>query len=160
MSVKPLFSRSAAKVVAAALPLLYAATASAAIFVTYLAPLGITTSGVANLRASVNSTSGLTYDAQFEYGLTTGYGSTTALQSGVVTPNFNGTVSSGAIGGLSCGTTYHYRLDIPAAANYPDDSFTTTACPAPALSDWAKPTMAGLLLLAGAFYLRKRARRA
>ena len=66
------------------------------------------TSNSATLGGKVNP-NGLATTAQFDYGLTTAYGSTASV---TLSPN-NGTtdqIVSAAISGLSPGTTYHYRL--------------------------------------------------
>src|SRR6185503_11335381 len=72
-------------------------------------------------------------DAQFQYGTTAGYGSTTpavALGSG----NVPVAIGSGAITGLACNTLYHFRATATNAGgttNGSDATFTTSACPPP-----------------------------
>ncbi len=64
------------------------------------------TSSTATLNGSVNP-NGATTTVHFEYGLTTGYGSSTAAHSysGYTTQNVSANIS-----GLSPNTTYHFRL--------------------------------------------------
>jgi hypothetical protein len=81
------------------------------------------------LRGSV-SPAGQQTSYQFEYGTSTSYGSKTPLaDAGAGT----GTVSATAtIGGLSPGTTYHYRLvatNVTESTAGPDRTFTTSATP-------------------------------
>ncbi|MCX6880102.1 MAG: SUMF1/EgtB/PvdO family nonheme iron enzyme [Verrucomicrobia bacterium] len=75
--------------------------------VTTAAATGITAT-TATLNGTVNP-NGLATTAQFEYGLTTSYGSTAGV---TLSPN-NGTVAqnvSTSLSGLQVGQTYHYRL--------------------------------------------------
>ena len=74
--------------------------------VTTLAATGVTATN-ATLNGTVNPGGGTT-TAYFQYGLTTNYGSFSATNSLVAT-NTALSVSS-LIGGLSLGTTYHFRL--------------------------------------------------
>jgi hypothetical protein len=104
--------------------------AHAAMFFSGENATGVTSSGVGSLHATINSTSGLTYTAQFDFGTTTAYGTTVAGSTGAnnVPPNFSGTISSVAITGLACGTTYHWRLNVTAAGTGTDQTLTTSAC--------------------------------
>ena len=75
--------------------------------VTTAAVTGLSTTA-ATLNGSVNP-GGLVTTAQFQYGLTTGYGSVGAV---TLSPN-NGTSAqsvNAALTGLAPNTTYHYRL--------------------------------------------------
>jgi hypothetical protein len=162
ITLKRNFNKRQFRCAVALIFLFFSATANAAIFAVYQAPVGVTTTGVTNLPVAITSTSGSTYDAAFEYGPTVAYGTTTPTQVGVIPPNFIGLVSSGAIAGLTCGTTYHYRLDILAAANYPDATFTTSACaaavpaPVPTLSEWAVIALSMLIVGFGMWQMRRR----
>jgi uncharacterized protein (DUF2141 family) len=88
------------------------------------------TGTTATLNGTVNP-NGLVTTAQFEYGLTTSYGSTA---SATLSPN-NGVTAqnvSAAITGLSPGTAYHYRLTTTNSAgttNTSDATFTTAFNP-------------------------------
>jgi alpha-tubulin suppressor-like RCC1 family protein len=76
---------------------------------------------------------GVATTAYFEYGVTTGYGTTTAAQSlgaGTTTVTLTATMNS-----LMCGTTYHYRAvatDSGGTTAGADGTFTTLPCGAPA----------------------------
>lgn len=90
---------------------------------------------VATLNASVNPAGGTTV-ATFEYGPTTGYGSTAAI---TLSPSNGTTVQSVSanLTGLTAGTTYHYR--VTAASSYGtthgrDLTFTTPANVIPTIS--------------------------
>jgi hypothetical protein len=84
----------------------------------------------ATLNGTVNPNSSDT-TCSFQYGLTTGYGSSTPTTdagagSGVVS------ITHGPLTGLSCGTTYHDRAvctNAGGTTNGSDSSFTTSACP-------------------------------
>ncbi len=91
-------------------------------------------SSVAGTTATLNGTvnpNGLVTTAQFEYGLTTSYGSTASV---TLSPN-NGSSAQGvsaAIAGLSPGTPYHYRLTATNSVdttNTSDATFTTAFNP-------------------------------
>jgi uncharacterized repeat protein (TIGR02543 family) len=85
----------------------------------------------ATLNGSVNDNGAIT-TVTFDYGLTTGYGTNVAATTG-------GTVSAGAgntavaksLTGLTCNTTYHFRVNGVNSAgttNGSDLTFTTSAC--------------------------------
>ncbi len=84
----------------------------------------------ATLNGTVNdNTAGTT--ARFEYGASTAYGSTIAATPGAIAAGSGDTAVSAALTGLTCNTTYHYRVSARNAndthsAN--DQSFTTSAC--------------------------------
>jgi len=97
-------------------------------------PSGVTTT-IATLTGSANP-KGLTATGYFQYGQTTGYGTTTAsagLGAGTTTVD----IPPAAIAGLSCGTAYHVRA---AATNSVgtafgnDVTFTTAACQPPTVT--------------------------
>ncbi|MBN8459854.1 MAG: cadherin-like beta sandwich domain-containing protein [Verrucomicrobia bacterium] len=75
--------------------------------VSSLAATGVTDSAV-TLNGSVNASGGTTGVA-FEYGLTTGYGSTAAATPATVTGT-TATAVSATLTGLVPGTTYHFRV--------------------------------------------------
>jgi titin len=63
----------------------------------------------------------------FNYGLTTGYGSTISTSGSYSTGAYTGSAT-----GLTCNTTYHYRgfaTNTGGTGNGGDQSFTTSACP-------------------------------
>jgi beta-mannanase len=68
---------------------------------------GISAVGGASLNGLINP-GGLTTTVSFEYGTTTAYGTTITIAG--VTGYTTQTISSGALTGLTCGTTYHYRV--------------------------------------------------
>jgi hypothetical protein len=84
--------------------------------------------GMTNVTLNGNlNPNGQPATAQFEYGLTTGYGTTVAL-AGTFTGS-SGIAVSTNLTGLAAGTTYHYRLDATNAGGLAlgtDQSFTTT----------------------------------
>ena len=84
----------------------------------------VTANGVSATGASLRWSTDEPADSVAEYGLTTGYGGTASV-AGLVT------VHAVPVGGLSAGTTYHYRVrSVDAAGNAsvsPDATFTTTA---------------------------------
>lgn len=65
---------------------------------------GVSTTNITTTGATVNWTTDEIADSQVEYGPTTSYGSTTTLNTSLVTSH---TVN---LAGLSLGTTYHYRV--------------------------------------------------
>jgi hypothetical protein len=89
---------------------------------------GVSTSA-ATIAGTVNP-NGLATSYQFEYGTTTGYGSSTASASAGSGPSTQAV--SAPLTGLSPNTTYHYRLDGTSSAgtsNGSDQTFTTSATP-------------------------------
>ena len=86
------------------------------------------TSTGATLNGTVNA-NGASTTVTFEYGLTTGYGTTVTAVQSPVTGDSNTSVSK-AITGLSKGTTYHYRVkgvNSEGTTYGADQTFTTTA---------------------------------
>jgi Purple acid Phosphatase, N-terminal domain len=77
-------------------------------------------------------------DSQVEYGLTTGYGTSTALDATMVMSH------SVVVSGLSASTLYHYRVKSKDAANNQatgsDNTFTTSSDGSPP-SGWALPAL-------------------
>jgi len=88
---------------------------------------GIVVSGVSGGTATIGWTTDQPADSQVEYGLTTAYGGTTALDATLVTSH------SQAIAGLTSATTYHFRVLSRNAAGQlstsADGTFTTAATP-------------------------------
>jgi len=94
--------------------------------ITAVAPAGITASG-----ASIAWTTNEASDSQVEYGLTTAYGSSSALDPNRVTAH------SVALTGLSASSAYHFRVRSKDAAGNaatsPNQTFTTSAAAPPPL---------------------------
>ncbi|HVT56773.1 MAG TPA: FG-GAP-like repeat-containing protein [Thermoanaerobaculia bacterium] len=70
--------------------------------------------------------------ANFEYGVSSAYGNQTPQLN--VGSGWDPASFAQTIGNLSCGTTYHYRIDAGNSAGTShgmDQSFTTSACPPP-----------------------------
>lgn len=98
---------------------------------------------VATDAASAISTTGATLNGRsysfgaiatvtFDYGQTSAYGLTVAVTNPPADSG-NGAVSA-VVAGLTCGTSYHYRIrgeNFVGSSNGEDVSFTTTACPPP-----------------------------
>ena len=92
-------------------------------------------SGLSSTGATITWTTSEAADSQVEYGTTTSYGKSSALNSAMVTSH------SQALSGLTAGTLYHYRVKSKDAAGNlatsGDYTFTTTSAPdttAPAIS--------------------------
>ncbi len=102
--------------------------------VTTSAATALTSSG-ATLNGTVSS-NGTSTTVTFNYGLTTGYGSTvTATQSPLAGTAVNAAVSY-SLTGLLCNTTYHFQAsgtNSGGTTNGSDVAFTTSACPLVAL---------------------------
>ena len=95
----------------------------------------------ATLNGSVNANNAST-TVTFEYGLTTGYGSSTTADQSPVTGSSATSVSK-AITGLSASTTYHYRVkgvNAGGTSNGSDQTFATSAA-GPTISSFT-PTSA------------------
>jgi len=90
----------------------------------------ITTTG-ATLNGSINANNAST-SVTFDYGLTTGYGSSATATPGTVAGTSNTSVSA-SLTGLTPNTTYHYRVkgvNSAGTTNGLDGSFTTNAASA------------------------------
>ncbi|MBI4808363.1 MAG: DUF11 domain-containing protein [Nitrosomonadales bacterium] len=108
------------------------------VVISYISAPAAATSAATGLAASgatlngVVSSNGASTTVTFEYGLDTSYGNTaTAAQSPLVAGATNAAVSA-AIIGLTCNTTYHFRVTATNSAgttNGGDLTFTTSACP-------------------------------
>jgi hypothetical protein len=82
----------------------------------------------ATLKATVNP-NGTATSVSFEYGTTTSYGGTTALQS--IGAGSSAVAVSQAVSGLMCGSPYHFRAvatTTSGATRGLDQAFTTVAC--------------------------------
>ena len=109
-----------------------------ATFTTVACPPSVTTSSAdgitptgATLSGTVSS-NGATTNVSFQYGLTTSYGSTVTAAQSPLAASASGAVVSAAIGGLTCDTTYHFRVvavNSAGTTNGPNTTFTTAACP-------------------------------
>ena len=98
----------------------------------------------ATLNGQVNPNNDTT-DVHFEYGATTAYGQTTTPQRLVLdvdsvtllTNDYRLHAVSAAISGLTCGTTYHYRVVATNAEGTTpgDDATVTPSCPSLSISD-------------------------
>ncbi|MBI1999003.1 MAG: fibronectin type III domain-containing protein, partial [Parcubacteria group bacterium] len=101
---------------------------------------GVTASNITQASSTVSWTTNENTDSQVEYGLTTSYGSTSALNAALVTSH------SVNLSELTAGTVYHYRVKSKDAAGNvatsEDQSFTTTVAtpfasvPAPLSMRW------------------------
>jgi hypothetical protein len=83
----------------------------------------------ATLTGTVND-NGATTTVQFQYGSTTAYGST--LAAGTVPAGAGSTAFAANLSGLTCNTTYHYRITAGNSAGSvagSDQFFTTSVCP-------------------------------
>jgi hypothetical protein len=86
----------------------------------------------ATLTGTANP-NGASTTANFEYGLTIGYGSTTPPQS-IGSATGAVAIGGGGVAGLACGSLYHFRATATNAGGTSvgsDATFTTAACPPP-----------------------------
>jgi len=112
-------------------------TGSTFVVATYVRP-AVTTNAAgaigatgATLNGTVSS-NGASTTATFQYGLTTGYGSTATAAQSPLAAGATGAATSGAITGLTCNRLYHFRAVAANSAgttNGNDATFTTAACP-------------------------------
>jgi hypothetical protein len=92
-----------------------------------------TASAIALTAATLNGTAnpnGTATTAYFQYGLTTGYGGSTPVQS-VGAGLADVAIGGGSITGLRCGTVYHFRavaVNAAGTTNGTDATFATTPC--------------------------------
>ncbi len=98
---------------------------------------GVGSSGVTANAATVNWTTNEASDTQVEYGTSTAYGSSTVVNSVMVTSH------SASLSGLTASTTYHYQVKSKDAAGNlatsGDFTFATPAAP-----DTTPPTISGV----------------
>ena len=93
----------------------------------------------ATLKGSATS-NGTSTTVTFQYGTTTGYGSTVTAAESPLANTASGSSVSGAITGLACSTTYHFRVvgtNSTGTSNSGDATFTTTTCAAPTVTTGA-----------------------
>lgn len=86
----------------------------------------VAATGIATTSANISWTTDQAASSQVQYGLTASYGSSTALDSGLVTSH------SQALTGLTPGTVYHYRVisaNVNGSTTSGDYTFTTLAPP-------------------------------
>jgi uncharacterized delta-60 repeat protein len=93
-----------------------------------------TASSISSTGATLNgnvSDNGANATVSFEYGQTTAYGSNITASPGLISAGSGSTNVSATISGLSCNTTYHFRVratNSVATTNGDDSTFTTNAC--------------------------------
>src|SRR5207247_5721981 len=84
----------------------------------------VSSSGVSGTAATIGWSTNEAANSQVQYGTSTSYGSTSALNPSLTTSHTQ------ALGGLTAGTTYHYRVMSKDAAGNPvtssDFTFKTT----------------------------------
>lgn len=110
--------------------LTFATTACPPPTATTNAATSITTTS-AQMNGTVND-NGSTTTVTFQYGLTVAYGSTVTATQSPLGPNWGSMGVNATASGLTCGTTYHYRVRAVSAGgttNGGDMTFTTSACP-------------------------------
>jgi len=87
----------------------------------------VNVTGIAQTSATINWTTNEVSDSRVEYGTTTSYGSSTALNASLVTAH------SQTLTGLTASTTYHYRVvsrdGAHNTATSSDATFTTSSTP-------------------------------
>ena len=89
------------------------------------------TSTDATLNGTVSS-NGASTTVTFDYGLTTGYGSSATATGSPLAAGATNTAVSAAVAGLTCNTLYHFRVkgvNSAGTSNGSDLTFTTSACP-------------------------------
>ena len=96
--------------------------------------LTVAASGIGATGATLNGTvssNGAATTVSFNYGLTTGYGSTAAAAQSPLAASASGASVSLTLTGLTCGTTYNFRVTATnsvGTSNGGNLSFTTAAC--------------------------------
>lgn len=109
---------------------LFSGTVAAAPIVITNAASGITANG-ATLNGTATSRNGRATTVSFNYGTTTGYGSSVAYASNPLPSNATDVAVSAGVSGLACNTLYHYQVVGvgQGTTNGADATFTTLACP-------------------------------
>ena len=108
--------------------------------VTTNAASALTSTG-ATLNGTVSS-NGASTTVTFDYGLTTGYGSSATATGSPLAAGATNTAVSAAVAGLTCNTLYHFRVkgvNSAGTSNGSDLTFTTSACPPTSVT--ANPTL-------------------
>jgi hypothetical protein len=96
----------------------------------------------ATINATVNA-NGAAATVGFSWGASAAYGSTVAATPASLPANAVGTAVSATLGGLTCATTYHFRVDatnVNGSGHGGDLTFTTAACP---VTTFTGPTATG-----------------
>ncbi len=109
---------------------------------TTLAATAITATS-ATINGTVNA-NGAATTVSFSYGATAAYGGTAAATPASLPANAVGTAVSATLSGLSCGQTYHFRIDATSGngtGHGGDMSFATSACPV--VTTFTGPTATG-----------------
>ena len=94
----------------------------------------VAASAVTGTTATINGTvssNGASTAVTFDYGLTVAYGSTATASASPLAANAVSTAVSAAVTGLTCGATYHFRVNGTNSAgttNGGNATFTTPAC--------------------------------
>lgn len=110
--------------------------------------LGAATASNAGTRSATLSATASNPDVQngtvwFEYGTSTGYGTTTTTQT--LATGASGGAFTASLTGLTPGAIYHYRVvaqDPDGTVYGPDQMFATTSAPAPQVSPSSSPANA------------------
>jgi uncharacterized repeat protein (TIGR01451 family) len=100
----------------------------------------LTTTG-ATLNGTIND-NGTSTAIYFDYGTTTGYGTTLLAPQSPLAANSGVSAISASVSGLPCGATYHYRIrgtNAIGAGIGADMTFATAACPSASVSVTANP---------------------
>lgn len=95
----------------------------------------VVTGTTVKLNGTVNANGAVT-TVTFDFGLTTGYGTSIAAVPNTIAATVSAVAVSAAKTGLACNTTYHYRVKAVNSAGITygsDKSFATSAC---ASADW------------------------
>jgi hypothetical protein len=96
----------------------------------------------ATLNGTVSS-NGAATTVTFDYGLTTAYGSSATATQSPLAASANAAIVSKAITGLTCSTTYHFRVkgvNTAGTSNGSDLTFTTSTCTAPTVTTTSPAT--------------------
>jgi hypothetical protein len=103
------------------------------------------------LNGSVSMGTETSLATEFEYGLTTSYGSTQAVTGSPITSSGSVTAS---LTGLTAGTIYHYRLTAVGNSTYhsTDGTFQTGVTPVSQSTDLSGNTFDGFILYNGYYY--------
>ena len=85
----------------------------------------------------VVSSNGASTAVTFDYGLTTGYGSSVTATASPLAAGATNSAVSASVSALGCNTSYHFRakgVNSVGTTNGSDATFTTSACPTPTVS--------------------------